>query len=214
MIQMTKSSCAPILGLSTAPEEYEATWFEGCLRFNDEVFAWLAGADTIRTVVLSSNLHILTNELRRPDGSTVPVEGAEAAVRIALLDTVKKIRALGKDVVMVSPTPTTGSDVGQCLAAADLAGTDSAACNFPLAEIAPVNRNAFGFLEGLAGHVPQVVLTDLICPEGICLARRGDTFIFRDTGHLAIEGAEWLGRTYRFDRLLRQAASGPAGQIN
>ncbi len=214
MIQMTKSSCAPVLGLSIAPEDYEATWFEGCLRFNDEVFAWLAGASTVRTVVLSTNFRMLTNDLRRPDGSTIPVVGAEAAVRVALLDTVKKIRALGKDVVMVSPTPTNGADIGQCLAAADLAKTDSAACNFPLAEIAPVNRDIFKFLQGLETAVPQIDLTALICPDGQCLARRGDAFIYRDPGHLAIEGAEWLGRTYRFDRLLRQTAITSVGQIN
>lgn len=213
-IQMTKSSCAPVLGLSTSPDEYEADWFKGCLRFNEEVFAWLAGARSVRVVVLSTNLRILTNDLRRPDETVVPVADAEAAVRVALLDTVDRIRALGKQVVIVSPTPTTGDDIGRCLATAALADGVESACDFPLSKVASVNLKAIDFLRSLQSKVPLIDLSALICPAEICQTRHGDVFVYRDAGHLSIEGAEWLGRTYRFDRLIRQTAAGTAAAIN
>jgi len=39
-------------------------------------------------------------------------------------------------------------------------------------------------------------------------------FLYRDSGHLSVEGAEWLGRTYRFDRLIRQSVAAPMAVIN
>ena len=214
MIQMTKSSCAPILGLSTAPAEYKADWYKGCLQFNNEVLAWLAGADTVQIVVLSSTFNILFNDLRRTDGSSVPATQAPIAVRLAFLDTVERIRAMGKQVVVVSPAPATGKDLGQCLAAAELAGSPETSCDFPLADIAKVNRSALDFLRELADRVPLIDLTTLICPAGQCSVRKGDIFVFRDAGHLSIEGSQWLGRTFRFERLIRQATVQPAVSVN
>ncbi|WP_431298995.1 acyltransferase family protein [Tabrizicola sp. BL-A-41-H6] len=214
LIQMTKSSCAPVLGLSIAPVDYEADWYKGCLRFNEEVFAWLAGAPSIQVVVLSSNLRIIANDLRRPDGTVVPIAEAEAAARVALLETVDRIRALGKEVVMVSPTPATGEDIGQCLAAALLADGPENACDFPLSKTPEINQKAIRFLRNLQGTIPLIDLSALICPAGICQTRHGDVFVYRDPGHLSIEGSEWLGRTYRFDRLIRQTAAGETVEIN
>lgn len=205
MIQMTKSSCAPVLGLSTAPAEYAADWYLGCHRFNNQVLAWLAGAESVHIVVLSSTFNILFNDLRRPDGSSVPAAQAPVAVRKAFLDTVDRIHAMGKQVVVVSPTPATGQDFGQCLAAAELAGGPETACDFPLTGIADVNRKALEFLRALADQVPLIDLTKLICPSGQCRTRQGNVFVFRDAGHLSIEGSEWLGRTFRFGTLIRQA---------
>lgn len=214
MIQMTKSSCAPILDLSTAPPEYEADWYEECLRFNDEVFAWLAGAASVRIVVLSSTFNMLFQDLRRPDGTTVPAVDAPPAIRAGLLDTAARIRALGKAVVVVSPTPVTGDDIGQCLASAALSGAAEAACDFPLATAASVNRDAIDFLRGLSDQVPLIDLTALICPEGHCATRKDGVFVYRDAGHLSVEGAEWLGRRFQFDQLIRQAADRPVAAIN
>jgi peptidoglycan/LPS O-acetylase OafA/YrhL len=214
MIQMTKSSCAPVLGLSMAPTEYATDWYIGCLRFNDEVFAWLAGARSVRIVVLSSNLNILFNSLRRPDGSVIPESQAMAAVGAALLDTAERIRALGKEVVIISPTPATGTDIGQCLAAAELSGGTLAACDFALVDSGNTNRMAIEFLRDLSAQIPVIDLTTLICPNGQCSTRQGDVFVYRDQGHLSVEGAEWLGRTYRFDRLIRQSTAQSVVAIN
>lgn len=214
MIQMTKSSCAPVLGLSTAPADYAADWYIGCLRFNDEVFAWLAGASSVRIVVLSSNLNILFNSLRRPDGSVIPEAESMAVVGAALLDTAERIRALGKEVVIVSPTPATGTNIGQCLAAAKLSGGTLLACDFPLADSGSTNQQAIAFLRDLSGRIPVIDLTELICPDNQCSTHKADVFLFRDQGHLSVEGAEWLGRTYRFDRLIRQSAAWSAAAIN
>lgn len=214
MIQMTKSSCAPILGLSTTPTEYSDDWYLGCLRFNDEVFAWLAGAPSVRIVVQSSNLNVLFNDLRRIDGTLIPAPEAPAAVRAAVLDTARRIRALDKDVVIVSPTPATGKDIGQCLASAELAGDAATTCDFPLDKVAKVNREAMDFLRGLSDQVPLIDLAALICPENQCATRKGEVFVYRDPGHLSVEGAEWLGRTYRFDRLIRQTSAQSEEAIN
>ena len=216
MIQMTKSSCAPIVDLSTAPVEYAADWYLGCLRFNSEVLAWLAGADSVQIVVLSSAFNILFNDLRRPDGSPIPAAQAPIEVRKAFLDTVDRIRVMGKRVVVVSPTPApgTGSDLRLCLAAAELAGGPETSCDFPLASISDANHGALAFLRGLADQVPLIDLTTLICPAGQCFTRKGDVIVFRDNGHLSIEGANWLGRIYRFESLIRQATIKTAGPVN
>ena len=137
-----------------------------------------------------------------------------AAVRSALLETADRIRALGKEVVFVSPTPATGDDIGQCLAAAELAGGPQTSCDFPLTDSGITNAKGVGFLYDLSDRIAVIDLTALICPGGLCFTRTPDVFLFRDPGHLSVEGAEWLGRTYRFDRLIRQSATLQQAPIN
>jgi hypothetical protein len=52
--QATKSVCAPFLGLAQVTAEYPRAYAEGCLAFNDSVFAYLAASPSVRVVALAS----------------------------------------------------------------------------------------------------------------------------------------------------------------
>ena len=56
IIQATKSSCAPLLGLANKRVEASLTqsWAETCIAFNDSVVDYLNKSTSIQTVVLAS----------------------------------------------------------------------------------------------------------------------------------------------------------------
>lgn len=118
-----------------------------------------------------------------------------------LVDTVGILREMGKRVVIVSPTPRSGWNNGQCAIMAGFLMSPDSACDFPL----DTDTKPYELLRMVEGEVPVYWLYEDACPDGMCHEIREDTFIFRDNGHLSKEGSAYLGRTYdwvaRFDAM-------------
>ncbi|WP_146180752.1 SGNH hydrolase domain-containing protein [Thalassorhabdomicrobium marinisediminis] len=205
LIQMTKSVCIPAIGVSVVTSEYPATWAERCVAFNDQVLDWLATQPSIQTVVVSSPLGLIFNDVYLRDG-TVAQAPRPDLVADAMRNTAERVRAMGKQFVVVSPPPVTGEDIGQCLVQAALRDQSPGACDFPVTEIHRLSRMVLDFLEDLSAEVPVVSLEPLICNDTVCDTRIGETFLFRDTGHLSVEGARLLGRHHNLYGLIRHAA--------
>jgi hypothetical protein len=204
LVQMTKSVCIPAVGISVVTPEYPASWADGCIAFNDTVLEWLATQDTIHTVVVSSPFGLVFNDVYQRSGE-VAAAPSPNLVADALRETAKRVEAMGKSFVIVSPPPVTGEDLGQCLVQAALAQSPENTCNFPTENIHRLSRIVLDFLEELSADVPVVSLEPLICPETECITRYGDTFIFRDPGHLSIEGSEFIGRNFSLFDLIKNA---------
>ncbi len=129
VLQATKSTCGPLLGLSHYRTDafFNRTWGLSCLRFNRSVLDYLAGpeGESIQVVVISSFLgqYLGGQVLIEPpcedgvDACHTPVdgEGSQDLAAQALVKAIAAIRALGKQVVLVAPTPTASFDVGRCL---------------------------------------------------------------------------------------------------
>lgn len=192
MIQHTKSVCVPIVDISVITPEYPADWADGCIAFNDQVLDWLAEQSSIRYVVISSPFGLIFNDVYTRDGTVLPAPQPDI-VREKLLETAARIRSMDKIMVIVSPPPVTGENIGQCLSSAALRGDSADACDFTTDQIHPLSQSVFSFLHGIAAKIPVIFLDDIICTDGICGTRFGDIFVFRDGGHLSIEAARYLG---------------------
>ncbi|MFK7751211.1 MAG: acyltransferase family protein, partial [Sedimentitalea sp.] len=164
--QHTITVCAPILDISLIKKDYPESWAQTCMVFNDQVFDWLGGADEVEIVVLSSLFGILGNDILQRD-ETVRAAGDQMEfVTQALKSTVERLRAIGKRVIIVSPTPQTGENIGRCLASAQKFGVQNSVCDFEKSSLSAESRATFQLMERISSFVPVMRLDDMICKEG------------------------------------------------
>lgn len=188
--QYTKHTCAPIIGLATRSPQHTADWAARCIAFNDQVLAWLRQQDSVDIVVLSSPFSQLLGDRIANDAGDVLVGDNMAYVAQRMYDTVDLIRATGARVIVVSPPPTHGEDIGKCLTHIVLFDVAETSCDFALDDETRVDD----FLRRLESHVPVYRLSDDICPNSVCDVMQDGIFIYRDSGHLSNEGSAYLGR--------------------
>lgn len=200
--QHTKSQCAPILdiALNLPTAGYGEQWARRCMEFNDQVLEWLETNDSVTHVVLSSPFRIITYELFDPSGNIL--SPSTQHVLDALLRTIARIRETGAEVVIFSPTPSSGYDTGACAIRSDRFKLDEAICDFlPDDE---VDKKVAALLEQVSKDVRIVNLTDMICGSGTCDVIEDGNFIFRDWYHLSKEGSAYLGGKWNWSGLLRE----------
>ena len=220
--QATKSNCGPLDGLAPIGErDYLQPWGRNCLQFNQSVLDYLAKADSVEYVVLSSafaqylggrtwlrNLNLLRTE----GGDIVEVEPSMPLAIERLRATVAKLRSLGKKVVVVGPPPASGFNVGQCLelkaSGKVFLGADGDACRISALGYqqrrAPV-REFLAKLPSLAA-VSVVGFDDELCSVQTCETELNGVFIYRDEGHLSVEGSRQLAIRMGFANRLMDAA--------
>ena len=201
--QHTKHSCTPILGLASRSAIHTADWAARCIELNDQVRAWLQQQDTVDLVILSSTFgQLLGDRIANEAGDVLYGDNVDLVAQ-RMRDTVDMIRETGARVVIVSPPPVNGEDIGKCLTHVVLYDMDEATCDFPLDGETRANE----FLHSVADHVQIYWLHDAICPDAVCDAMQDGTFIYRDTGHLSNEGSAHLGRKNEWMATFRQIAN-------
>lgn len=201
--QHTKSVCAPVLGVAHVGPEYTADWARGCLVFNTQVLNWLNEHPSVDLVILSSPFSQLLNDGILLDTSELISEPDVGFVAERIIKTAEAIRQTGARVIIVSPTPRSGWNNGQCLMRSVYFGMDEASCDFTL----DVAQSNFEMLRQVERDVPIYWLQDDICAGGTCDVLQDDTFVFRDGGHLSMEGSAYLGRTHDWLRVFRRLAN-------
>jgi peptidoglycan/LPS O-acetylase OafA/YrhL len=189
-VQMTKSQCAPILGI--APDRSETRW-SNCIAFNDAVLGWLRETPSVEIVVMSSPYNFRRAPMHGMDGVILANQNDDD-VLAAMRRTADVIRDLGKTPVFVSPPPNPGRDLGHCLAQSAALGRSLASCDFEQAEYSSDVRDAYRLLSRLSVSERVTFLPDLMCRDGRCAASREGTFLYRDQGHLSQEGSRRIGQ--------------------
>lgn len=209
MRQHSKSNCAPILGMALTKPDFNDEWAESCIAFNDQVFAWLKNNPSVRYVALSSEFQMLNEALYDRSGQVASHGGAEQPnlprVKAELLKTVTAIRKTGRKVILVSPTPQTGADIGQCLLRSLYFAGAEDICDFPQSKVS--NQAAFALMDQIAPTVPVLRLDKMICAKGQCDTIQDGRLIYRDDDHLSMEGTVYLGKKYRWAELVKNTSN-------
>jgi hypothetical protein len=188
----------PFLNIAPISANRGRSWSEKCMSVNERVYDYLSNSPSIRYVVLSSAFH---QYLR--DGATVLnkdgyiFKGSDVAHQ-SMLETISKIRKLGKIPVVFSPTPQNGLNIGACLKKAAFFDLDSAPCDVELSDSLAHQSSVWSYLSELKMHVTVVHLPDFLCADNICSASMDNIFIYSDSGHLAPEGSAYLGKKFDF----------------
>lgn len=210
LVQATKSSCGPFPGLTPVRPElgrghsFASPWIEQCQAFNASVLRWLARHPEIETVVLSS---LLTQYL---DASTYELQRTreddrvrgERAMREALLadmaETVRRLRAMGKRVMVVAPPPSAPFDVAGCLerrqARRWMIGA-TPGCVIDVKDDERRRASEQAFITALAksdARLPVLRFEPLLCDATTCQVERDGVPLYRDQGHLSREGSRLL----------------------
>lgn len=199
--QYALSSCSPILGLAPVGGERTKAWSLGCMEFNDSVFSILQKNDNIDLVVLSSSFeYVLNGKLTTRSGEIVDAD-IELVAR-QMLETVRQIQSTGARVVIVSPTPQSGWNIGHCVTRIALFKASDDRCNFePRRDTKPLK-----LLRAIGDEVPVYWLDDDICEHGICYPYQDGVYLYRDRNHLSREGSAYLGRRFGWrDRFAEMA---------
>lgn len=189
-VQHTLSSCGPFPGLATN----KGTAWAVCMKFNDDVLNAIIADDNIKTVVVSSSFSQLLFPLYQRDGTLLSGEQAISdQLASGLQRTAGRLREHGKTLVIVSPPPRNGEDLGQCLLRHATLGLPTAQCDFAARDITATNQAVMRILDRVGGSIPVFRLESILCPEGKCRTSFDSTWVYRDDGHLTIVGARRLG---------------------
>lgn len=188
--QHTMSVCTPVLGIAVVNGKYREDWAQKCLEFNEQVISWLRQQNSVDLVILSSPFSQLLGKSVLLDNGELMLDPNVRFVADRILNTAQKIRETGAHVIIVSPTPRSGWDNGQCLARSLYYGMNEASCNFAL----DTDTEYFALLRAVADNVAVYWLHEDFCENGTCDVLQDNIFIYRDSGHLSKEGSAYLGR--------------------
>lgn len=208
-IQHTKSQCAPIIDIAMTGS---LTPWQDCVAFNDRIVEFIRDNKELNLVIIASSFAITrdSNVIFDRSGSASK-EGNRPFVEKQIIKTARLLERMGKRVVIIAPPPTDGLDHGRCLLKSSLRKSDLGFCDFVEEDKnANGNKDIIAFVKEVAGEnaLNVVFLDDLICKSGKCLASDDGTFVYRDTGHLSVEGAELLGKKYDISGAIIAASKG------
>ena len=194
IIQVTQSVCGPFFGLAPTYQEEGAGWSEACLKSNKSVRVYLAATPSIRYVILSSPFgQYFGRDLVLDTGKWV--SGSPELATEYLGRTVSALRAMGKKVVIVSPPPSAGFDIGRCI---ERLKSSLPTWNAP--QNCSISVSSFHETYGKVNSmlrdtsriydVPVIWLSDYLCDVKNCKIFYNDIPIYRDSGHLSYSGSE------------------------
>lgn len=199
--QYALSACAPILGVAPLGGDHTRAWSQGCMEFNDAVFSIVEKED-IDLVVLSSSFEfILDGKIITKDGKIVYAPELELIAK-QMLATIQRIQDTGARVVIVSPTPESGWNIGHCISRIALFNAEDDSCNFqPQRDTKPIE-----LVELISGHVPVYALEGDICEDGTCYPYQDGVYLYRDKNHLSKEGSAYLGARHGWHQKFAEIA--------
>lgn len=218
IVQATRGNCGPILDLAPLSDVfYLRPWAEACMDFNRSVMEYLVQTPGIRVVVLSSPFHQYLRgddrrnhwrTLGRVDGQLVEREASVEVAAEALRSTVRRLRALGRQVVLIAPPPSAGFNIGACterkVQGKLVLGAPLSDCRIPLAEFHAFHARTLDLIRRLEGEegLSIVSLEPLLCDGEHCVSQLEGTFLYVDSGHLTHEGSVLLARKLGLERAL------------
>jgi peptidoglycan/LPS O-acetylase OafA/YrhL len=188
LTQITKSVCGPIIGIAPIFGKHDSVWAKNCLEFNDTAFNYIKSHQSITHVVLSANFNNYLNyNYLTHKGIT---KGDYQYLVKTFSNTILELKNLGIVPIVFSPIPQTGFNVGECLermyGSALLLREN---CNIDYLEFRQYQKLVIAFLKDIEKAADVVWFEDYLCNNDRCQVDIEDTFIYRDNGHLSIDGS-------------------------
>ena len=189
--QHTSSNCSPIIGISrfNPLKDFGHSSALDCINFNNDVFSWLKKNKSVEHVILSSPFNWVGFDKIMDINNSIYDNNFDLTIAY-FIETIEKIKSLGVEVVVVSPTPSAEFNIGKCLIK-NLRFDSYNNCNFKLSKDSFNNM----FFHEIKNSVNVYWLYKDICREGLCYAKSNKTIIYRDAGHLSKEGSYLTGKS-------------------
>ena len=219
VIQATRGNCGPFANLAPLSSIfYLRPWAESCLSFNRSVLDYLEKTASIRVVVISSPFRqYLTpfdgkhhwRTLSRGDQGFVEHEvNIENAVS-AMSETIRHLRQLGRQVVLVAPPPSAGFNIGACYERRSqgkwVAGAPMDDCSVPEEDYQRFFSLTLEFLARVKQETGASVVSfdPVLCDERRCASELDGTLIYGDSAHLTHDASILLARKIDLPTVLK-----------
>jgi len=194
------SACPPIHGIRRSFND------KGCAAFNADIWAWLQNRADVRVVILGARwtLAVEGKRYRGEPGNDVEFEWVDNAgdlpdlpdnaayVEAALTETVKKIIATGRSVVLLGPVPEVGQHVPHIYARKALLGWGPGV-SLKRADYTLRAGRTEQIVSAIAAkddHSAYVALVDWFCDAQTCdIQDAAGHLFYADTQHLSQTGA-------------------------
>jgi peptidoglycan/LPS O-acetylase OafA/YrhL len=214
IVQATRSACAPVLSMArqvaSDPDDRAAS----CLAFNQSVLDYLAHAPHIEYVVLSARWPYFFED-PVVDAQGQPIHPTPEALAHDLAETVAALQRRHKKVVLVAPPASLGPKVNLGLCAERKAlglpvimTSAHNDCSFARELYRQRQQATLAMFTALThqADVNVIWLDDATCEGGRCNAMAGPVSIYRDAGHLSVDGSRLLGERLDLKRRLPDLA--------
>lgn len=149
-------------------------------------------------MIISSPFESIIDGNVRINVSQKEVRGSESVLVSALRETIKEIRSIGKEVLVIAPPPLAGFDVGGCLRKSVQFSSDISRCDFAVSMWTPATGKVYSALRDIESEATVIWPHKWICSGSVCKPSQQGVLIYRDKGHLSHEGSEWIGKSEAF----------------
>ncbi|KAA1188809.1 acyltransferase [Pseudohalioglobus sediminis] len=198
IIRLGRGGCPPLLSVAVT----DTRGGNSCMQDTRGNLDWVLENPAIHTVYLSSmgppyiNPRQSRYRLHYPDRPEL--QQNEAIFAAALGDTTARLLDAGKEVVLVIDWPGLGMHPETCVDTRPVRLTNFTArdCSIPRARYERSNRRYRQILQDIASASPQVKLWDtseVFCDAHYCYGMREGRLLYRDPGHLSLDGSRYLG---------------------
>ena len=194
LVQLTSPSCNPVVSLTTMHRTLN--FAERCMAHNQRALDYILADAAITDVIISSPFGLFYPSRTKYLYEGQIIDNQPELAAQAMVVGINRLKAAGKNVMIVSPPPSSGTNIGDCLER-ELAGLitlGQASCDFIRAKaelrLAPV-RQRLEWVAETAG-VSLLWLPNLMCSDTICHTRLDGVPLFRDGAHLSIIGSQKL----------------------
>jgi hypothetical protein len=211
-VQATRSACGPVLKLAKFDDRlYTASWAASCLGFNDSVLSYLASRSSIDTVVMASEFdyYLEDSALYLTENG---VTGSKRKVFERQLEyTIRRLRSIGKKVVIIGPPPWAEFNIGACLERRAKGLVRLGVPDDCVIQKAQTERRTLRVRELLddvsrSANVNTLWLDPVLCDGARCRVEIGSVALYSDREHLTRRGSAALGPLYGLSRRVREAA--------
>jgi hypothetical protein len=222
--QATKSACDPLLGMARYPKQagaeqegakYNYKTGEQCLLFNEKVLDYVRSNEDIEIVVLAARFQgILSTAnwmLVRGEAEFSNEEVTPDLVATGIGSMIDALRKSGKKVVVLAPPPANGMEIAECLerTTAGLVTFDAPKnCLMEREAVRDYRAATVSLLNAVSetSKVSVLDVYDFLCNETECKTMIDGVPLYRDSGHLSVEGAVLIGKkTELASRILSEA---------
>jgi hypothetical protein len=223
LAQATWRRCPPMYEIMISPSDPDPERRAddiACMNFNAEVLEYILNTPSIDTVIIASTFNA---SAARTEGTAVALarNGANVVERPITEETSIEsyrrlaivLREAGKRVVVIAPPPKLEQrNAAECherriRGQVSLAGEEWD-CAIPERDWRAWRYRAVQLLERMPSEAGIEVIwpSEFLCVEGVCRTRIGDQILYRDEGHLSVDGAAYIAREWQLGDRVMQAA--------
>lgn len=206
LAQATMSACDPLYGMARFPRRagtrYNQTTAQRCIEFHQAVLDHVRDDPAIEIVVLAARFQTILSTgnlmLVRTENGYEDREITLDLVASGVGSMVEEYRRAGKRVVVLAPPPANGMDIGECLersASNRLTFDAPTNCALSLESVMEYRASTLALLELVSEREDVDVLHvfDFLCDDHSCTTLIDGIPLYRDAGHLSVDGSVIIG---------------------